>query len=306
MNNNELDKLKKRLYTKGESFEKRSRRDTFYGTREKKPNDYWEKPKKKKFGYLRTILILSFSFIIFATLAFINFWYSGENVVSQKNINIDIKAPTTISGGEIFSFDVFIENRNNANLEIADLVIYYPEGAFSIDGKELIRKRYPLGLVNSGTSVKQSIDMVLFGQEEETKTVKASLEYRLSNSNAIFVSDSTHSIQITKQPIDVLVSLPEEANNGQDINMEIEISSNADTITKNLVLKLAYPTGFQFTSASPSPNTGNNIWKIGDMESFQERKIAIQGIIEGQDTEGKAFQAQVGTINEEGSFIPYG
>ena len=309
MTDDSLKKLKKRLYKKGEAFERRGERARIYGKKEKVPAAYWKtRPAKKTrpFRPLKIIFLLAglFSLASISLLAY--FFMGGGNIVSSRNIIMEIKGPQYVRGGETISFYIDIENRNSSAIETADIILDFPAGSFSGEGKEISRERYPLGSIGAGESVRKRIEFNLFGEEDEEKKISATLEYRLAQSNAIFAKTVDYTVMISKPAVGVSVSLPEDANAGQEIEIQVGVVSNSEAIIRNLVLKIDYPSGFQFTGSSPEPSGANNVWKIGDMDPSQERSVAVRGIVGGQDLEEKAFRVRVGFEKEEGVFLPYG
>ncbi|NOY35647.1 MAG: hypothetical protein GXP44_01860 [bacterium] len=310
MKSDNLKNLKKRLYKKGESFKERGERPRIYGRRESLPSSHWPKPsarkKKGAFFPLKVLLAASFVFFLVSLSAFLYFWLGDSNVVSSGNIGVEIKGPPYVQGGEINTLDIFVENKNNTDLEMADLIVDFPESSFSSDGSPLSRERYSFGTIAPGASIKKTISVVLLGKEDEEKNIKATLEYRLAQSNAIFAKSGSYTVKISRPPVGVSLLIPKEINAKREMEVKVGIVSNSEAVIRNLVLRLDYPSGFQFSGATPSPSRKNNLWKIGDFDPSQERNISIRGIVEGQDLEEKAFRATAGVIKADGTFIPYG
>ncbi|MCX6731627.1 MAG: hypothetical protein NTX55_01405 [Candidatus Parcubacteria bacterium] len=310
MNGNNLEELKKRLYKKGEDFEERKDRVKISGERITPPPPYWQSPGNGKMGFPKKkkniFVILVIIFVVALIVVALYFLLSGSNIISPKNINIEIKGPIYAEGGKVANFNVFIENKNKVALELADLIFEFPEGSFSSDGGVLTRSRYSLGKINSGEIINKSIDIAFFGLENEEKKINITLEYRLADSNAIFAKDQSYTLKISTPPIGLSMSLPPEANSRQELDIKVEAVSNAETLAKNLSLQMAYPAGFQFIGAEPRPSLGNNTWSLGDLAPLQKKEIIIRGLIEGQDLENKAFNANVGVFDENRVIKSYG
>jgi len=310
MKSDNLEQLKSRLYKKGESFKDRKRRVRIYGEKEKVASSSWGetsgKERKKVFKPLKIAFVASAIFFLASLAALAYFWVGGNNIVSAGNIDMEIKGPAYVKGGEIADIDIFITNKNSAELKFADLVIDFPEGVFSSDGGELSREKYSFGIIAPGASIKKSLSFVLLGEENQEKEIKMTLEYRLAESNAIFAKKGKYIIRISRPPVGVSLEIPKEANSKQEIEIKVGLVSNSDAVINNLALWIEYPSGFQFSNAVPSPSRKDSIWKIGDFNPSQEREILIKGIMEGQDLEEKAFRAQVGIIKDSGDFLPYG
>ncbi len=309
MKEDNLKRLKKRLYQKNERFKGRGKRPGVYGRREELPLSYWKdsgKKKKSLFRPLKIILILSSLFFLVSVTALLYLWMGESNIISSRNIEMEIRGPAYAKGGEVIGFDVSVLNKNKSEIDMADIILDFPEGSFSPDGVEMKRKRYELGSMGIGESAKKTVEIALFGKQDEEKTVTATLEYRLAHSNAIFAKTAKYKIKISRPAIGVSLTVPKEVNAGQATEVKIGIVSNSSTIARGLVLRLEYPSGFHFTGAVPEPSDMNNTWRIGDLASSQEREISVKGVVKGQDLEEKAFRATVGFENSEGDFLPYG
>ncbi len=309
MDDDGLKQLKKRLYKKGEAFEKRGERTRIYGKKEKIPPAHWRaRPPKRapSFRPLKILFALAGIFFVVSVSALVYFFVKGSNVVSSRNIAMEIKGPSLVSGGEEVSLDIIVENKNNGGLESADLVIDFPDGSFAPDGSELSRERRSLGKIAAGGAAKETIGLNLFGKEDEEKKLSVTLEYRLARSNAIFAKTIDYTLRISRPAVGVSVSLPEETNAGREMEVKIGIVSNSESPIKNLLLKIDYPSGFQFSGAVPEPAEGNNVWKVGAIGPSQERSVTIRGIAGGQDMEEKSFRVVAGVDKGEGAFLAYG
>jgi hypothetical protein len=320
MDGNSLKKLKDRLYRRNESFpdrKKEIRISSRLGKKEEVLPTDWETPVQQKevalpeierpfFLSMKKIFIIAIVFLAVSVLAVFYFWSRGVNMISSRNIGIEIKSPVDVNGGELFSFGISIENKNDSTLELSDLIIVFPDGFFSAGGQALSRERYSLGTIKPGETVKKTLDVALMGEENKIKEVKATLEYRLQGSNAIFAKDESFEIKLSRPAVGVSLIIPQEINTRQQTKIDAEIVSNSEMIIKDAVLMFEYPSGFQFVKADPKPSSKNNIWKIGDIDSSQQRKISVYGVIEGQDLEEKAFKVSAGVMSKDDVFVSFG
>lgn len=310
MENEDLKKLSRTesgLYKRGADFPERIERGKIKGEKVEKPSEYW-KPSQKDGKGSRMLKIFLWSAVVLFSVSvgvIFYFWSSGGNIISSSNIDIEVKAPIQVRGGEVIVFDIFVENKNNMPIELADLIVEFPEGSFSENGRELLYERQPIGFISPRGAARKTISAVLFGEENEEKEINVVLEYRLAESNAIFAKNESYTIRIARPPVGVFMDIPAQIDTHEEIDVDVEVVSNSETVMQNLVLMLAYPTGFQFLDSNPVPIKDESVWEIGDVEPGQQRKISVHGIMVGQEEEERAFRAQVGVINENGDFIPY-
>ena len=126
-----LEELKRRLYRKGESFEKRMQRPKLTPGLEKAPG-FWKEsdlmPKRKKTTFSRWAWVLTGLALV--PVAMFLYFLGIFGRVESKNIGFEISAPQTLEGGKRISWDVSISNNNSKALENAELIFEYPRGAY--------------------------------------------------------------------------------------------------------------------------------------------------------------------------------
>lgn len=309
---NNLENLKRRLYKEKENFEERSERARIYREIGQEPANDWNQPKskgkmtKQSKGVVKKFIFFFLFFLLISTGVVIYFLFLNPNIISAKNIGLEIKGPVYIEGGKLEVFNIYIENKNKEALEQADLIIDFPENTFSSTGEKLGRLTMSLGRIGSEESLSKSIELSFFGLENEEKKINTNLEYRIEESSAIFAKEYEYTIKISRVPIGLSVSIPKEISSKQELNVKIEAISNSESIAKNIYLEVYYPAGFQFTGSDIKPTTGNNIWSFGDIASLEKKEVNIKGFVEGQDLEEKVFNASIGAYGDDTALRGYG
>jgi hypothetical protein len=305
---NELEKVRQRLYKSNEEIDDTKKRVEIPRERIETPAPYWQEPqessKLKKIKKIFIWLSIGLIFVFLGLAAY--FFFSGSNIISSGNIDLEVTAPSYIEAGKQFSLNISIQNKNQASLETADLIVNFPEGVFSPSGDQIKKTRISLGKVNSGETINKNFDIVLLGLDNEDKKIPITLEYRLSDSNAIFSKDGDYTIKISRPALGISIAMPKDLNTRQEISLNVDIVSNSDTIIKNSYLSINYPPGFQFKSSNPAPTTSQNLWAMGDLIALQKKTIEIKGVIDGTDMEEKVFNASAGILGEDGVIKSYG
>lgn len=302
-----LEKAKKKLYTNVFSQKKHG----FEGLHEKKkpmtqsswsPDVVEDKNKnfmpKVKHHHVKKFFLFSVGFFVLAILIAGISIFRGSINVSDKNIEMNIFGNAFAEGGETLPIQVEIKNKNSLPLELADLVISYPKGA-GVGGEEIVRERISLGEVPSRDTITKESEILLFGEEGSVKTIKATLEYRVKNSSAIFVKEATFDVTLRSAPILVSVTGPETMASNQEITLLVDISSNSEEVIEDLSVKATYPFGFIFKSSDVTPTVGNNVWSLGDIPPGATKKIEVTGILSGEDGDDRVFRFETG-IEEPG------
>lgn len=246
---------------------------------------------------IKKALIGAFAFFVIAAGVAAYMFFVGFNVVSPNNIDIKLLGPTASPAGEILSLDVDITNNNSEELILSDLVITYPEGTRSAtDGvTPLITDRIPIGTIESGKTIRKTIKSVLFGQENTSKNIKITLEYRVPDSDSIFVRSKDYAMSIGSSPVTMTVDTLSEVTANQPATFKITLVSNSTSVIKGLLLKADYPFGFKFTKATPDALSGNDTWTLGDLEPGGRREITIVGNIIGENKDERVFNFSAGT-----------
>ena len=324
MNGNDLEKLKKRLYKKDEEFKERKFKP-FAAPRTSAAKTYWEEslseadseegrlllPEKPKMSFSKKIIIISASVLFLSgTIVSVYFLLGGPAIVSSKNIDIKFEGPSGVKGGEANIWRVLIANKNETNIELADLIIEYPENSMpvpsSAGGVKNLYERRPIGMIKAGETIEQTIKAYLFGEKDSEKKIKLTLEYRPEGSNAILAKTGERSVRLLQSPVELFVNLPREANAGEVFSFEVDIISNTAAIIKNMNLKIEYPSGFQYLESDIGPVSGDAIWRLGDLEPNKKRTVKIKGILEGQDQMELSFRVLAGPIDDKGEVAAYG
>ncbi|MFA6274366.1 MAG: hypothetical protein WC662_04360 [Candidatus Paceibacterota bacterium] len=308
---NKIEEMKSRLFSKNYTTKIEHRNNFAYGQSAKEVADSWQKKEgaeiglKEKFftktSVFKKFFIFSVVFFVLA-LGYAGYmFFAGGNTVSNKNIEISVLGNTFTAGGEELSLQIEIVNKNNSLLELADLIVEYSKSSSEVlsPDSNLERLRVSLGAIPAGSVRSENVKIVLFGEQGSIRDVKISLEYRVEGSNAIFVKEKLHQVTISSAPLDLTIDAPQEVSSNQDIILNIKAALNATKPASKILIKLDYPVGFQFTSATPMPSFGNNVWNLGDLAPGSENKISIVGkMIDVFDGEEKTFHIWSGSQSE--------
>ncbi|MBY0539651.1 DUF11 domain-containing protein [Patescibacteria group bacterium] len=295
-----LERLSKRLDAgKNEQEQTRSGLYTSYtGAPQSWKPDVDQSPmsKKPKMKPLEILFASSVVFFVVASAVAALLFLGGNNTVSTKNVSVQVSGPAQIGAGSTLSLQVVVTNKNAVPMELTDLIVEFPEGTrsdFDI-GVELPRIRESLGTIQPGESVNRTIRAVLFGLQGTNATIKASAEYRVPSSNAVFVSGSTYSVNLNESPAVISVETLKEASAGQEVTFGVSIRSNAPDVLSDMLLLASYPPGFSFLSANPKASAGTTAWELGDIEPGGSRTVLVTGTFSGEDGESKVVKFSAG------------
>jgi hypothetical protein len=259
---------------------------------------------KRKRGYRTKILVAGLVFFGIALLVSSLFLLFGRNNISGENITMSVSGPFTVGGGEELQMQVGITNGNSVAIDVATLIVEYPNGTQSAttQGKDLFSERLALETIKAGETINVPVRARVFGEENEEKTVNVAIEYRVKGSNATFFKEAEAlRFKISSSPVIVRAESVKKISSGQETDVTLTIASNSGTPLSELLVRAEYPIGFDFTSAEPRPTGGENIWLIKNLEPEKEQKIVIKGILIGKETDEHAVKFTVGVPNERDS-----
>lgn len=256
---------------------------------------------RTKHHFVKKIFTFSVIFFVLAAGVATFVFFGGLNQISSRNVDIKVVGPLAVGGGQEVSLDINVINNNKTDLESPSLLVTYPEGTRSaIDlSKELNEERYALETIKAGQSSNQSVRAVFFGDKEEVKELKISLEYKVENSSALFYKDKIHQISISSAPVILTATYPKEVNSGQELGLNLEVASNSKDKLSNFLVTVEYPFGFVFKEASPAPTFGNNVWQFSSLEPSAKKNITVTGAILGQNNEERVFKISAGSASTD-------
>lgn len=247
-------------------------------------------------------------FFVFAVLFFLMglgaalfSYYRGAITLSSKNVDLVILGNSFVGGGEELPVQIEIANKNSADLVDAKLSIEYPKGATDETGTDVMRVDRDLGTIGSGKTKSQDFTVILYGEQGISRTINATLTYELAGSSASFQKTASFSVMVNSSPVGLTVDAPTGVVSGQPFTLTLHNTFSGDKLLNNVIGRVEYPNGFVFTSATPAPTAGNNVWNLGDLQKADERTITITGKLIGEIKDEKAFRIYIGTPESDTS-----
>lgn len=253
-------------------------------------------------GYTRRALWwflgLSVAFFVLA-LGFFVYYFTfgaGSAAAAPGNIDIVISGPPQIAGGEPTKLQIEVTNRNKVSLELADLIITYPEGTRSpVDFQsDFPSQRISLGSIEPGGRRQGTVTAVFSGEGGAAAQVNVELEYRVQSSSAIFVAEEDYNLVLSTSPITLSIDGNTQTTSGQPVQFTVNVASNASAPMRDVLVSVAYPFGFKFTSSAPTPVEAG-LWAIGDLAPGERKSIVVNGVLSGESGDERVFRIRAGT-----------
>jgi hypothetical protein len=320
----QMDSLRERLYSRGESPREHERTSiqtmpvsdmrpkTAPAPIEPQPPlppedmpetlvDTGDAPRRGR-SYRKILIATGVAFFALSVLVSSVYMVLGKNTVSGSNIALNVSGPFTLGGGDTLDLQVGIANQNSVTIESATLIVVYPAGTRAADdsGKELFTERIPLdSSIAPGESRNISLKSRVFGEENQEAEVKVSIEYRVKGSSATLVKEAVpHRFKISHAPVTLKLEAEKTISSGQETTVKLTVTSNSPTPMTNLMVKAEYPSGFDFSRSTPAPVSGRNVWRIDELQPEASATIDITGVIVGTKADKYVLKFSVGAAGD--------
>jgi hypothetical protein len=257
-------------------------------------------------GYRKIVLVGTLLVALVSAFVAAAFWYFGQDNISGDNISLHVSGPATIGGSETMSLQVGLTNQNTVTVESAVLVLKYPSGTRSVGEpvKNLYEERISLGTLAPGEARNIPLQVAIYGKENDSKQIEATLEYKIVGSDGTFYKVAEPlEFKITSSPIIMQVSSVRKISAGQDVEIIVQVKSNTSVIQKDVLVTASYPNGFSYKSSTPEPIYNQNTWKIEELKPGQGSVIKIKGTVTGLTGESFGINLSAGAAETDNQFI---
>jgi len=245
--------------------------------------------------FMKRIFTFAVLFFIATVAIGAYIFFAGNTFISSKNVDISVLGPTSVSAGKILDLGLTVSNKNNADLESANISIQYPQGARdATSSQSLTFNKEDIGPIKAGGEDVRDIRFILIGSAGEVKEIKFTVEYKVKGSNATFYKEKIYEITIGNSPLTLSVQSPSSITSGETFDTTVTLTLNSADIIKGVMLRAEYPYGYSVLSSKPDPITDKNVWSLGDMSPGDKKTITIKGRLVGEDTEERTFRFYAG------------
>lgn len=257
--------------------------------------------RKRSMSLSMKFFLGSLGFFCVAALVAVYLFFSGGNSISPQNIDLTVVMPSVIDGGKTSGLQILITNRNQADLQLADLILTYPNGTRdpASPSQSFVHERQSIGTINAGQTVQRTAQAIFYGQEGQQQKVSVQLQYSVEGSNAIFERDASVTFTVGSSPVSISVSSPTEAISGQQFGMDITVQSNAPAALQDVVIQGQYPFGFSVANTSPQASAGGTLWRVGTLQPGESKVLHLTGSLDGQDGDSRVFYFLAGADADE-------
>lgn len=243
----------------------------------------------KSFFNLNKFKIIA-GLILIGIIVGLLFYFFGRSSFSESQIIFAIEGPREIASGELVSYKLNYQNNSQTDLKDVKLSFFYSVDAVSVkDGNlnNVTNENIVLGDLNHGQGEEKIFNAYVIGDKGNIKTVKAILTFQPIGIRSVLKKEISLASTITSLPIPVNLVAPPNVISGQNLVYIIDYRNQSQQDFNDLRIKLKYPYGFKFSSATPSPSDGQSVWDVSRLKQGTGSRITIQGNLNGNQAEAK-------------------
>ena len=257
-----------------------------------------EQPQPAKLAKKIIITIAVLAGLLFGVAV----WWMFSN--SGKDLTVDIIAPEKLQVGIPVEIAVALSNDSGSELKDAQVSMTIPEGMIfvGVPGQRSV-ENHKLGTLQADKLTKDIFKIMAVGPENTVSQVKVSVSYIPGALRSRFEKVLTEDLVVGEPGIELSIAPPTKVFGGEGFNTDISYRNNSATNFDNLQLKLIYPIGFSFNSATmPASDAGNTVWQLGALPAGSEGKFSVKGSLVGQDNANFEIKAVLSSQIDESAY----
>lgn len=229
----------------------------------------------------------------------------------EAKVNLSVDVPDGIPAGGEAIYKIKVANEDPEKLVEMSLELTYPGGIEYINSipksDNLSGTLFKVPDLITGQNAVITVKARVTGNINDTKELGLKLHYRYSNSSLEFVKQSTSAVRLIASNVSLEFSGPPTTNNSQLIIYKLDYKNDSKEAIANARLKLTYPEGFSFASATPPPDSGTDTWNINSLPTGSTGNISIQGSFKSANPgESKTTSAELQILGKDGGYFTQG
>jgi len=228
---------------------------------------------------------------------------------SEEKVSVNLVGENNAESAKRVTYTFEYENDNWADLENVSLIFEYPE-SFSPDETP--------GLLANKSRAEKKLEMIpsegkgtvvlsgtFYGLRGDMALISGTLRFTPSSTSGTFEKRAIKEVRVASSPFSLEILAPTELASDQEVSYEIRYANNSAAAVSNLKVKLEYPDGFVYTSAEPSPSSGDALFALDTLGPQSTGKIIVRGRLRGERDEQKTVYGAIGIFQGDGTFAKY-
>jgi uncharacterized repeat protein (TIGR01451 family) len=222
-----------------------------------------------------------FGIVLISILSLLAFRKPPVTQMKEANVGVSTEAPETVASGGEAVYKITVQNNDSQKLINVELELIYPNGvtfeSSSPNPENLSGTLFKVPDLISAQNVAIFVRTKISGNINEQKTLNLKLHYHYSNFNSEFIKDASSTLRLSASNVILELQGPTTTNNAQLVIYTVNYQNNSDADIKNARVKLTYPAGFTFASATPPPDVGTDTWNLTTLAKGSNGNIEIHG-----------------------------
>lgn len=273
-----------------------------------KPLDLTKLDKRKKSKKITYLKIIGLLLLLLAVSAAGFFVFFRDKKFKEGDVVLKISASENIASGEEATLTVQYLNQGQAFLGNLELSATYPDG-FTYKNSEpeadnTYNQYWKLGDLGVGKAGEVKITGQIMGEVGSTKSFTAKLNYKPSNFNATFSTETSFSAVISSSIIGLEIEGAKNVILDTEVSYKIKYKNEATEALEKLRIIATYPEGFTPVSSNPAFSENKDTWQIDRLEAGNTGEIELKGKFSGEAGDLKELKIKVGLLDAEGKFSP--
>lgn len=246
--------------------------------------------------------VLIFGGLVVALLLGVFLWWLFA--ASGQSLAISIAAPDRVQTGVPVEIAVNMNNDSGTDLKDAQVSLSLPENFIfvGVPGKRSVENKM-IGTLAERKLTKATFLVMATGGENSIAEIRAAVSYVPGALSSRFEKRMSASVVVGEQGLELSVAPPTKAFGGEEFTTEIHYKNVSAVDFYGVTLKMLYPPGFSFKSATQAPrDMTNTAWELGSLPAGGEGQFSIKGYILGQDNENFNLEALISAAIGEASY----
>ena len=245
--------------------------------------------------------------LVIGILSYFAFKKGPAAAPKEANVNISVDVPSSVASGGEAVYKITVQNNDSQKLVSMQLELTYSDGETyensSPQANNLSGTLFAVPDLISGQNAVVIVKTKVTGNVNDQKTLGMFLHYKEDNSSLEFTKQQSSIITLLASNVLIELDGPAATNNAQLVQYTVKYQNNSGADIQNTQIKMLYPGGFTFSSASPSPDSGTDTWNAGALANNGQGSIQIQGTFNSANPgESKTATAEFMVLGSDGQY----
>ncbi|PIP29933.1 hypothetical protein COX26_01450 [Candidatus Jorgensenbacteria bacterium CG23_combo_of_CG06-09_8_20_14_all_54_14] len=199
-----------------------------------------------------------------------------------EGITLTLYAPSEIYRGVPFELKVEVENQLDEIIRDATLSLNLPAGLVSVDniGTNRAITSESIGDIGGRTVAKKTFRLLAVGLPDSLQKANVTLSYG-TGGRSRFQASAEKEIIVNRAAVKLAVTKPERVISGSAFELEVGYENASRFDFSDVTLRMKYPDGFSFQSASANPDSLDSSWRLGALNAGSKGVLRVKGVLTG-------------------------